>query len=374
MSYALALGKHFELEEEKAPPETERLVSARVRNQWFILDPLLRISVKQGAGGDSPRSGVGSAAGGDDDEDDEDTSFKVYPQEGVIEPYSEVPVAFTFSPTFEEVPPAFKSLLLKELPSQEGDGEGAGDDKKGATSASTLSTVPGGAGMQETGRTAQSNMLDVEDHIETYQCEALITSTDNNQQLLVPFDAKAVKPRLELSHRTLRFGECPVYDRRDVEVTLRNPSPYLPIDFAFNAIANFSIAPTKGTLAPLQSITAVATFKPSQLGRFSSQFHCRVADGLRVVPLRVQGTSSSTGDRKLTSRGIKGAASPFHPQHKFIVPTDPDSSGGAFGATALKKKRFTRPVPWKELLSEGECGLQRCRRAGSGIILLCASF
>jgi hypothetical protein len=49
----------------------------------------------------------------------------------------------------------------------------------------------------------------------------------------------------------VRFGECPVYERRDVLVTVRNTSA-APVNYSFTKLAHFEAQPAGGTLQPMQ--------------------------------------------------------------------------------------------------------------------------
>jgi hypothetical protein len=74
-------------------------------------------------------------------------------------------------------------------------------------------------------------------------------------------------PFVTLNPRSLRFGECPVYDRRDILLTLSNKAK-LPVAFSFPSMANFKFSPQRGKVLGGESVSVVASFVPPQLGSF----------------------------------------------------------------------------------------------------------
>ncbi|GMI22544.1 hypothetical protein TeGR_g14232, partial [Tetraparma gracilis] len=103
---------------------------------------------------------------------------------------------------------------------------------------------------------------------------------------------KAVRPSVSLSSKILRFGECPVYDRRDILLTLKNDSE-LPLPFNFSKVPNFQAHPNKGVLKAQQSQSCVVSFAPGQMGEMKSLMSLTVAKGMAEYPIRCMGQASA---------------------------------------------------------------------------------
>ena len=69
---------------------------------------------------------------------------------------------------------------------------------------------------------------------------------------------------------TFNFGECCVYDRRDLYFEFKNENKKMLLQYEFNKIACFNTNPSFGTLLPLQSVQILVTFKPKQLGKWKN--------------------------------------------------------------------------------------------------------
>ena len=92
----------------------------------------------------------------------------------------------------------------------------------------------------------------------------------------------------------LRFGECPVHERRDVLVSVKNIS-MAPVPYKFPKTANFAARPERGLLQPMQEVSTVITFRPVQLGKFKKRVNLVVEGGTEVtkVPVWCQGSAST---------------------------------------------------------------------------------
>jgi hypothetical protein len=150
---------------------------------------------------------------------------------------------------------------------------------------------------------------------------------------------RAVAPKIELSHRSFDFGLCPANDRRDILVTLRNASGEMPVTFASNRVAHFSVAPASGRLQPMQSMDLVVSFRPNQLGKFNNTLHLVVNQGVLTMPLRVSGVCDDVGERKTLHGGTAMLPENFKIKPKFVVATPTVG----FGA----KSSWVRSMPWQ---------------------------
>ena len=121
--------------------------------------------------------------------DDDNPIYKtltVYPTEGIIEPFAQLPVAFKFAPNYSNKKSGFNA------------------------NAGGPENMP-------------SRNFAVKVLVEGSEIKA-------GNELELTCTGKAVRPNVELSQRILRFGECPVYDRRDILLTIKNTSE-LPLPY-----------------------------------------------------------------------------------------------------------------------------------------------
>ncbi len=74
-----------------------------------------------------------------------------------------------------------------------------------------------------------------------------IECPEMNQKILVNMAGTAISPCLTYTPSTLRFGDCPVVDRRDILMTLTNKTKFAT-QFEFPIVATFKFNPTKGVI------------------------------------------------------------------------------------------------------------------------------
>jgi hypothetical protein len=259
-----------------------------------------------GGGGDDHESGAATpvlAPGAGDDDEDDDLKVKalsIVPSEGVVQPYDQVPIKFSFKPTLP--PPA-----------------------KGFQQAGTAG-VAGASGVQASSL--------------TFSCVAKLESVESSDPVQVHINGLAVRPSVAVDQRQVAFGECPANDRRDVLVTIKNMGD-LPAEFSLNKIANFGSKPSSGLLQPLQSQTVVISFLPGQMGKFKTTMHVVVCKGLLTIPIHVSGTSTGMIKKTKSAGGTTslGTSGSFQPTLKFVDPTDE--------ALHAKKAKFTRKPGWE---------------------------
>ena len=242
---------------------------------------------------------------GSDEDGSDFCPITVLPLDGSIQPYGQVPITFSFRPENTEKPAPFaaqvdKSVVPPPLP---------------------------------------------------YELQALVKCTDTGQEILVDVTAQAAKPNLVLDRRVFKFGECPVHERRDIVLKIKNPGD-IALPWAVNKVANFRVAPSRGRLQPMQSQSVVVSFIPSQLGRHNNRMTMVVGDGILSIPLRVSGVSSSTSSQKKTiSRGRSAPPAAFKPKYTFI---NPEESKKKAGEDLARSSKFNRPVPWEEMTKAGD--------------------
>jgi hypothetical protein len=78
--------------------------------------------------------------------------------------------------------------------------------------------------------------------------------------------------------------------------------------------------PPSGALGPLQSLSAVLSFQPSQLGTFKSIAQLSVLDGLAYVSIKLYGESEPPEGKKTIIGGIDKFPEDFERKMKFVDP------------------------------------------------------
>jgi len=235
----------------------------------------------------------------DDDDDMLPKPIVIKPQEGVIQPYSKLPVVVQFNPVYQE---------------------------------------------ETTGYAANPTKQTMELR---YGLMAKIESSETQQVIPVAITGTAIKPALQVSQKIFKFGESPVNDRRDILVTIKNGGK-LKLPYNINKVANFSCKPSKGVLQPGQSQKVVVSFLPVQMGRFKNKLHLVADQGLQVIQLQVSGTATSIAGRVKKAAGPTALIEDFKPQFNFVRNED---------ASKAPKGGFKRRQPWENPdveLADGE--------------------
>ena len=79
--------------------------------------------------------------------------------------------------------------------------------------------------------------------------------------------------------------------------------------------------PPSGALGPLQSLSAVLSFQPSQLGTFKSIAQLSILDGLAYVSIKLFGESEPPEGKKTIIGGIDKFPEDFERKMKFVDPS-----------------------------------------------------
>ena len=131
-------------------------------------------------GGDDQSSAPSLAPDADDDDDDDDDlkvkALSITPSEGVVQPYDQVPIKFTFKPT---LPPPTKGF------------------QQATVSGIAGATAPNASSL-------------------TFSSSAQLESVESTDPMEVKISGTAVRPSVEVDYRQVPFGECPANDRPDV--------------------------------------------------------------------------------------------------------------------------------------------------------------
>jgi hypothetical protein len=227
----------------------------------------------------------------DDDDEALVKPLAVRPEEGVIKPYSKVPLSIDFKPMFVEATKGF-------------------------------------------GASPPEQKTDI-----NYGLKFVIESAETKQEIPIAVTGRAVLPMVQVSQKVFQFGECPANDRRDILLEIKNGGK-LPMPFNINKLANFSCKPSKGLLQPGQSQKAAVSFIPGQMGKFKNVMHLVIDSGLQVIMLKVTGTSNSMQKKQLTKGGAAAAKEDFKPTFNFVRNEDAAKPPG---------KTFIRKQQWEDV-------------------------
>ena len=169
------------------------------------------------------------------------------------------------------------------------------------------------------------------------------------QAVCVAMTGVAVIPTFTLSPTILRFGSCPLNDRRDILMTLQNSSP-IPMKFNFSTGAHFKITPSAGVANSGQSLSIVASYVPCQLGATKKVSVFSVEGGLRTVDVKIIGDCVASTLKKQTIGGLDKGPEDFKKSYKFVEPAESTKHS----STDLQaNSKFQRVKPWdsQEFLS-----------------------
>ncbi len=200
-------------------------------------------------------------------------TLDVAPRQGIIKPFAQVEVTMNFTPA---MPPPEKGFLHAY--------NAASREKK------------------------------------TFQRKAFIDCMEMNQRLNLGIEGSAQSADVAISPSMLRFGTCPVYDRRDILVTMVNKSD-MRTPYNFTDLAHFKITPQTGVLEPHQNISIIVSFTPSQLGVFKNRFLVTYCNGLTSDEIKLVAEADKPGSRKLAG-GTEALPQDFERIRKFVDPED----------------------------------------------------
>lgn len=215
----------------------------------------------------------------DDDEDGQNNSevgkfLSIFPTDGVVKPYTDIPLIITFAPIFQEPEKGFQKALKKAI----------------------LEPV------------SQKRL-------------AVMECLESNQTVSFGIEGVANFPSVSIVPSMLRFGDCPVNDRRDILLTLKNNSK-LPVRFELPSIANFKFSPQSGRALPDENISIIASFIPPQLGMFKTTAIVVLESGLQQIELKLLGEANTGGEKKKLVGGVTKLPQDFATEFKFVNPEE----------------------------------------------------
>ena len=170
-----------------------------------------------------------------------------------------------------------------------------------------------------------------------------IECTELGTKIPLSLQGNSILPCASLSPTLLRFGYCPINDRRDIIVTFTNKTKFAT-KYNIPSVANFKFSPSHGLLQGLQTISIIASFLPPQLGEFKNTVKMSLADGLEHLELRLVGGSSDKV-KKVLIGGTDKLPEDFKVQHKFVDPEEEET------ARLDKKNELEQKRKWQATLS-----------------------
>lgn len=132
---------------------------------------------------------------------------------------------------------------------------------------------------------------------------------------------RGIHPKVLLSKSNLLFGECAQHQSRDIQVTIQNAEPVLPIDFNFQHNGYFHMTPEKGQLEPQSQQTLIFSYLPKNLGKFTQQLNLFLNNSNYQMPLKFMGTTSTiqqVENLNQTKRGVECLPGDFTQERNYI--------------------------------------------------------
>lgn len=162
---------------------------------------------------------------------------------------------------------------------------------------------------------------------------------------IISLSILAICPKVKLSNFSLIFGECAVYDHRDLQLSIENRNEELSIDYNFEKLSSFSITPNKGSLKPMETADLLASFTPKNLGNFKPLFNLYLLKGQYKFPLKFFGQCSSVLDKSLMKpvRGLESLPESFIAERKLL----PEITGDSL--PKFKKTKEKMLLSWQSL-------------------------
>lgn len=162
---------------------------------------------------------------------------------------------------------------------------------------------------------------------EDYATLAVMTFGENgagvqHQDLKVQMMARAMYPDIKINKQILNYGECPVNERRDMVLTVKNRNKDLMLDFNFTRVAHFKAMPAKGKLFPDSEHNINISFEPHSFGMFRQEMQLEILGGMYKIPIQLEGNCRATAANNKSVRGPAATAKDFQPDINLISDED----------------------------------------------------
>ena len=125
---------------------------------------------------------------------------------------------------------------------------------------------------------------------------------------------------VELSSRTLLFGECKVYETKDIVLSLKNTSSK-PLDWEFIPGTYYKVLPRKGITPAMSVHNITVTYNPLALGKHDRTLILKHSSGSGTISLPCYGTAPAMGLKsKTTVRGLEALPKDFQREPNLATP------------------------------------------------------
>lgn len=220
------------------------------------------------------------------------------PINGVIKPYSQLPVKFYCKTKFPKMDKAWRNNILLENHQLKKKLQVPEKESSRLTTYISTSAVR----FEENGKGEKFN--DNEDRI----CEPIT----------VFMQATAILPQLVLDKTELNFWECPINEEKQILLKLSNINDSLSIDYEFNKVFAFQISQPYGVIPPLSEKELIISFMPKNLGKYLDALILKYISGMYEIEIKVTGTSSSLGIKENKLRGVEATDDHFLTQENIL--------------------------------------------------------
>lgn len=89
----------------------------------------------------------------------------------------------------------------------------------------------------------------------------------NNKRAELAITGTALPILLRIDPDTMDFGSCPIGQKKEIQAVVYNDSELKDIKFKFRKVANYTVYPASGRIAPRSNRNIVVTFLPHQMGK-----------------------------------------------------------------------------------------------------------
>ena len=90
----------------------------------------------------------------------------------------------------------------------------------------------------------------------------------NHQRTELAITGTALPVLLRIDPNKMTFGNCEIGQKKDISAILYNDSELKEVKFKFKKVANYTVNPACGRIAPRSNKNVTVSFIPHQMGKF----------------------------------------------------------------------------------------------------------
>lgn len=90
----------------------------------------------------------------------------------------------------------------------------------------------------------------------------------NHQRTELAITGTALPVLLRIDPNKMTFGNCEIGQKKDISAILYNDSELKEVKFKFKKVANYTVYPACGRIAPRSNKNVTVSFIPHQMGKF----------------------------------------------------------------------------------------------------------